>query len=56
MTDKEYLQELEERISAQMDLINRYTSGRGFAPDFYYEELNEMCKKRDELRRKLANR
>lgn len=50
MTDKEYLQELNERINAQSELINRYN---GFAPDFYYDELYQLCNERDKLMCKM---
>lgn len=53
MTDKEYLQELNNRIDAQSELINRYTSANAFAPDFYYEELYQMCNERIQLMRKM---
>ena len=53
MTDKEYLQELNDRIDAQSELINRYASANAFAPDFYYEELYQMCNERDKLMRKI---
>lgn len=53
MTDKEYLQELNNRIDAQSELINRYASANAFAPDFYYEELYQMCNERDKLTHKM---
>lgn len=53
MTDKEYLQELNDRIDAQSELINRYASANAFAPDFYYEELYQMCNERTQLMRKM---
>ena len=53
MSDKEYLQELNNRIDAQSELINRYTSANAFAPDFYYEELLQMCNERDKLMHKM---
>ncbi len=53
MTDKEYLQELNNRIDVQSELINRYTSANAFAPDFYYEELYLMCNERTQLMRKM---
>lgn len=53
MTDKELLKDLKMRMSLQMDLINRYTSARRFAPDFYYEELHQMHIEHDKLERKL---
>ena len=53
MSDKEYLQELTNRIDAQSELINRYTSANAFAPDFYYEELCQMCNERDKLMHKM---
>lgn len=53
MTDKEYLQELNKRIDAQSELINRYASANAFAPDFYYEEIYQMCNERDQLMRKM---
>jgi hypothetical protein len=53
MTDKEYLQELNKRIDTQSELINRYTSANTFAPDFYYEELYQMCNERTQLMRKM---
>lgn len=56
MTDKDLLKDLNERISLQMDLINRYSSAGRFAPNFYYDELHQMCNERDALMRKLANR
>lgn len=56
MSDKEMLKDLNERIALEQDLINRYSSAGRFAPDFYYEELNEMCKERDKLMRKMANK
>ena len=56
MTDKELLKDLNERISLQQNLINRYANANTFAPDFYYEELYQMCNERDELMRKMANK
>ena len=53
MADKEYLQELNNRIDAQSELINRYASANTFAPDFYYEELYQMCNERDQLMHKM---
>ena len=53
MTDKEYLQELNKRIDAQSELINRYANANTFAPDFYYEELYQMCNERTQLMRKM---
>nr|DAQ04827.1 MAG TPA: hypothetical protein [Caudoviricetes sp.] len=53
MTDKECLQELNKRIDAQSELINRYASANAFAPDFYYEELYQMCNERDQLMHKM---
>ena len=53
MTDKEYLQELNNRIDAQSELINRYASANAFAPDLYYDELYLMCNERDQLMRKM---
>lgn len=56
MTDKELLKDLNERISLQQNLINRYANANTFAPDFYYEELYQMCNERDKLMRKMANK
>ena len=56
ITDKELLKDLNERISLQQNLINRYANANTFAPDFYYEELYQMCNERDELMRKMANK
>ena len=53
MSDKEYLQELNNRINAQSELINRYANANTFAPDFYYEELYQMCNERTQLMRKM---
>ena len=53
MTDKEYLQELNNRIDAQSELINRYASANAFAPNFYYDELYLMCNECDKLMRKM---
>lgn len=56
MTDKELLKDLNERISLQQDLINRYANANAFAPDFYFEELYQMCNERDKLMRKMQQR
>lgn len=56
MTNKDLLKDLNERISLQQDLINRYSSAGRFAPDFYYEELHQMCNERDKLMRKMQQR
>lgn len=56
MTDKELLKDLNERISLQQDLINRYANANSFAPNFYYEELYQMCAERDKLMRKMQQR
>ena len=56
MTDKEQLQELNHRITLQTELINRYANANAFAPDFYYEELYQMCNERDKLMRKMQQR
>lgn len=53
MTNKEILKNLNERIALQQDLINRYTNANTFAPDFYYEELYQMCNERTQLMHKM---
>ena len=53
MTDKDLLKDLNERIALQQNLINRYASANTFAPDFYYDELYQMCAERDKLMRKM---
>lgn len=53
MNIEDLLQELNNRIDAQSELINRYTSANAFAPDIYYEELYQMCNERDKLMRKM---
>ena len=56
MTDKDLLKDLNERIALQQNLINRYASANTFAPDFYYDELYQMCAERDKLMRKMQQR
>lgn len=56
MTDKDLLKDLNERITLQQDLINRYANANTFAPDFYYEELYQMCAERDKLMHKMQQR
>lgn len=56
MSDRELLKDLNERITLQQDLINRYANANTFAPDFYYEELYQMCAERDKLMRKMQQR
>ena len=53
MSDKELLKDLNERISVLQDLINRYANANAFAPNFYYEELYQMCNERDKLMHKM---
>lgn len=56
MTLKELLKDLNERIALQQDLINRYSKAGRFAPNFYYDELCQMCAERDKLINKMQQR
>lgn len=53
MTIQEQIKDLDTRIEMQMDLINRYGKAGKFAPDFYLDELYQMCNKRTQLMRKM---